>query len=61
MERDAQYQLGEVQDWVADLEHLLFILLELDADYASGEDQLGRIFYDRLGPSIKSWIDKVGQ
>ncbi len=51
---DAQHQLEEVQDWAAHLEHLQCILLEFDANNASGKGQLRRTFYDSLRPSIKS-------
>ncbi len=50
---DAQYQLEEVQDWAAYLEHLQSILLEFDTNNAPQEDQLGRTFYDGLRPLIK--------
>ncbi len=58
---DAQYQLEEVQDWAAHLEHLQSILLEFDANNAPGEGQLGRTFYDGLRPSIKLWIANIGE
>ncbi len=50
-----------MQDWAAHLEHLQSILLELDADFAPLEGQLGRTFYDELRLSIKLWIDEVGR
>ncbi len=56
---DAQHQLEELQDWVTHLEHLQSILLEFDANNASGEGQLGRTFYDGLRPSIKLWIADI--
>ncbi len=34
---DAQYQLEEIQDWVAHLKHLQSILLKFDANNAPGE------------------------
>ncbi len=58
---DAQYQLEEVQDWAAHLEHLQSILLEFDANNAPGEGQLGRTFYDGLRPWIKLWIANIGE
>ncbi len=58
---DAQYQLEEVQDWVAHLEHLQSILLEFDANNVLGEGQLGRTFYDGLRPLIKLWIANIGE
>ena len=59
MRGDARHQAEEVQDLAAQLEHLPSILLEFDADYAPGEGQLGRTFYDGLKPSIKLWIDEL--
>ena len=59
--RESQYQLEEVQNWAAHLEHLQSILMEFDADCAPSEGLLGRYFYESLRPSIKLWIDKEGQ
>ncbi len=61
MREDSQYQLEEVQDWAAHLEHLQSILLEFDADCAPSEGQLCRTFYDGLRPSIKLWISEMGR
>ncbi len=61
LKEDAQYQLEEVQDWAAHLEHLQSILLEFDANNVSQEGQLGLTFYDGLRPSIKLWIAKIGE
>lgn len=41
------------------MKHLLFILLEFDANNASREGQLGHTFYDDLRPSIKFWITNI--
>ncbi len=51
--------MEELQDWAAHLEHLQSILLELDANNATGESQLGRTFYNGLRPSIKLWIANI--
>ncbi len=53
LRRDAQYQLEELQDWAAYLEHLSSILLEFNANNTFRESQLGRTFYDGLRPLIK--------
>ncbi len=58
---DAHHQLEEVQDWAAHLERLQSILLELDANNALGEGQLGRTFADGLRPLIKLWITNIGE
>lgn len=51
--RDTQYSIEKLNDSATYLKHLLFILLEFDADYSTGEGQLGRNFYDGLKPLIK--------
>ncbi len=61
LRRDAQHQLEEVQDWAAHLEHFQSILFEFDANNVPQEGQLGRTFYDGLNPSIKLWIDDIGE
>lgn len=53
LRRDVQHQLEKVQDWAAHLEHPQSILLEVDANNAPEEGQLGRNFYDGLKPLIK--------
>lgn len=61
MREHYQYQLEEIEDWAAHLEYLQSILREFEAYYALLKDQLHLIFYNGLRPSIKLWIDKIGQ
>ena len=42
IKRNSQYQLKEVQDWSADLEHFQLIMMEFDANYTLSETLLGR-------------------
>lgn len=51
--KDAQYLSEKLYDWTIYLEHLEFILLELDVNNAHGESQLNRTIYDGLKPLIK--------
>ena len=61
IKRDSQYQLEEVLDWAAHLEHLQAVLREFDPVAAPNEDILIRYFRKGLRPSIRAQLDARGR
>lgn len=59
--KDFQYQLEEVLDWAAHLEHLQTVLKEFDLIAALNEAVLIWHFRDGLKPSIQAQSDKRGR
>lgn len=59
--RASQYQLEEVMDWAAHLEHLQSILKEFDPSAVPNEETLIRYFRDGLRPSIRAQLDERGR
>ena len=58
IKRDSQYQLEEVMDWAAYLEHLQIVLKEFDPAAASTEEVLICYFCNSLRPSIQAQTDE---
>lgn len=61
LKRDSQYQLEEVLEWAAHLEHLQSILTEFDSVGAPREITMIRYFREGLKPSIKAKMDQRGR
>ena len=57
IKRDSQYQLEEVLDWAAHLEHLQAVLQEFDPAAASNGDILIQYFREGLRPYIRAQLD----
>ena len=58
LKRDSQYQLEEVYDWSAHLEHLQSILIEFNPQAALTEFNMVRYFEEGLKTSIKVEMDQ---
>lgn len=58
LKRDSQYQLEEIQDWVAYLEYLQSILLEFNNSGAPEESYLICFFRKSLRPLIQAQIEE---
>ena len=58
---DLQYKSESVLDWASHLKHLHSILLEFDADGASGEPTMIRYFWKGLKPSMKAEMEQRGR
>ena len=56
--RNSQYQLEEARDWALHLQHLQFILAELDTVGAFNESIIICYFWESLKPSIKFEIEQ---
>ena len=61
IKRDSQYQLEEVFDWTAHLEHLQAVLREFDPAAASNEEIMIRCFLEGLRAFIRAQIDVRGR
>ena len=61
IKRDSQYQLEEVLDWTAHLEHLQAVLREFDPAAAPNEEIMIRCFREGLRPSIRAQLDVRGR
>ena len=57
IKRDSQYQLEEVLDWTAHLEHLQVVLREFDPATALNKEIMIRCFQERLRLSIQAQLD----
>ncbi len=58
---DSQYQLKEILDWTACLEHLQAIMKEFDSTTAPNKETLIRYFWKGLRLSIRAQLDNQGQ
>ena len=61
IKRDSQYQLEEVLDWTAHLEHLQAVLREFDPATAPNKEIMIRYFREGLRPSIQAQLDARGR
>ena len=61
IKRDSQYQLEEVLDWTAHLEHLQAVLREFDPAAAPNEEIMIQCFRKGLRPSIRAQLDAWGR
>ena len=61
IKRNSQYQLEEVLDWTAHLEHLQAVLKEFDPAAAPNEEIMIRCFREGLRPSIQAQLDARGR
>ena len=55
--RDSQYQLEEVLDWAAHLEHLQVVLREFDPAAIPNEETMILYFRESLRPSVRAQLD----
>ena len=61
IKRDSQYQLEEVLEWAAHLEHLLTVLREFDPAATPNEEIMIRYFRKGLRSSIRAQLDAQGR
>ena len=61
IKRDSQYQLEEVLDWAAHLEHLQAVLREFDSAATPNEETMIRYFREGLKPFIRAQLDAQGR
>ena len=61
IKRDSQYQLKEVLDWIAHLEHLQAVLREFDSAATPNDEIMIRYFWEGLRPSIRAQLDARGR
>ena len=61
IKRDSQYQLEEVLDWAAHLEHLQAVLREFDPAATPNEEIMIRYFREGLRPSVRAQLDARGR
>ena len=57
IKRDSQYQLEEVLDWAAHLEHLQAVLREFDPAATPNKEIIIRYFRKDLRPSVRAQLD----
>ena len=61
MKRDFQYQLEEIFDWAAYLEHLQAVLQEFNPVATLNEEIIIRYFREGLRPSVQAQLDARGR
>lgn len=61
LREDAQYQIEEVQDWVAHIEYVESILLEFNTNNTPRKEKLGQTFYDVRKSLIQLWIVNIAE
>ena len=61
IKRDSSYQLEEVLDWAAHLEHLQAIFQEFDPAATLNDEIIIRYFREGLRPSIRAQLDARGR
>ena len=61
IKRDSQYQLEEVLNWTAHLEHLQAVLREFDPAAAPNEEIMFQYFREGLRLSIRAQLDARGR
>ena len=61
IKRDSQYQLEEILDWAAYLEHLQAGLREFDPAATPNKEIMNRYFRKDLKPSVQAQLDARGR
>ena len=61
IKKDSQYQLEEVLDWAAYLEHLQAVLREFDPAATLNKETMIRYFQEHLSPSVRTQLDTQGR
>ena len=61
IKKDSQYQLEEVLDWAAHLEHLQAVLQEFHLATTPNKEIMIRYFREGLKPSVRAHLDDQGR